>query len=110
MIHEPGETMPSDYLSRHPVKVSNQKSHENIKETELFVNSILKASETDALTIKEMQQETKNEPEMQQLIQAVKRKTIENQSNLTEYKEVFKELSVHNDLVVRGHKIVVHTR
>ena len=54
-----------------------------------------------------MQQETKNNLEMQSLIQPVKRKKMDNQSKLAEYKEVFKELSVHNDMIVLGHKIVV---
>ena len=73
------------------------------------MNAVLTANETEALTIKELKQETKNHPEMQLLTEAIKKRRIEGKSQveLALYKDVLKELSVHEDLVLRGHKIVV---
>ena len=109
LVHIPGESMPSDYLSRHPVGKSTKKCNETIKETELFVNAVLTANETEAVTIEELKQETRNHPEMQCLANAIKNRRIDkdNQSELAPYKNIWKELSVHEDLVLRGHKIVV---
>ena len=109
LVHIPGESMPSDYLSRHPVGKWTKKCNESIKETELFVNSVLTANETEALTMKELKQETINDPEMQCLANAIKSRRItkESQPELAPYKNIWTELSVHDDLVLRGHKIVV---
>ena len=102
--------MPSDYLSRHPGRIHDEaKETMATIETELFVNAVVNANLPIALTMEEIETETQNDPEMQDLLAAIRRKRPDDaiQPHLSQYRAVFHELSGHGNIVVRGHKIVV---
>ena len=107
LVHEPGKTMPSDYMSRHPMK-STISDNEIIDETEMFVNAVMEANLPDAITKDDIKRETETDKEMQDLMIAIKSKLLDEKQkpHLSQYKQVFTELSIVDDMIVRGHKIV----
>ena len=112
LVYEPGEVMPSDYLSRHPLRTQlKENESEGIVETELFVNAVVNANLPPAMTIAEIESATEADPEMRSLKQAIAagKLDLEREPNLREYRHVFQELSCHEGLLVRGHQIVVPT-
>ena len=108
LVYEPGRNMPSDYMSRHPRKEISKPVDEAITETEMFVNSVMEANLPDAITKEEIQKETQLDVELQDLISAIKAQTLDTKDKpyLAQYKNVFSELSIFENMVVRGHKIV----
>ena len=56
LVYEPGDVMPSDYLSRHPQRSQvKEKEAERIAETELFVNAVVNANLPPAMTVAEIE-------------------------------------------------------
>ena len=112
LVHEPGKSMPSDYMSRHPMKDSVKADNDVIAETELFVNTIVEANLPDALTKEEIQRETQLDTDLQDLMASIRLRELNEKEkpHLSAYKNVFSELSIFESMVIRGHKIVPPTK
>ena len=129
LIHEAGSGNPTDYLSRHPKQEEVSKPENAIEvnsteggvemfvnaitsetereaETEQFVNSVINANLPDALTVKEIGEAMNDDSEMLELKRAIKSRYLK-KGQLMEYRNVFPELSVYGELVIRGAKTVI---
>ena len=110
LIHEPGESNPTDYMSRHPqCSTIPDWVNQGVKDTEWFINAVVDASLPDALTTEEIQEATEEDEQLQELVQAIKQGHISRKQDLKlkPFKQIFKELTVYDRMIVRGHKIDV---
>ena len=111
LIHEPGASNPTDYMSRHPQSTKpHLRSEESAKETELFINVAVQSRLPDALTMTELENAAKRDPEMMELKLAITQEYISNEQRKllqSSYQQVFEELSICGDIIVRESKIVV---
>ena len=110
VIHEPGESNPSDYLSRHPQRTLVPAwTNKIVDETELFINAVVNANLPDALTTKEVQEATEIDSQMQDLKVAITKGYMSRQheETLRQFKHILEELSFHDNMVVRGHRLVI---
>nr|XP_039269965.1 uncharacterized protein LOC120344719 [Styela clava] len=64
-FHLPGANNPADYLSRHPSKAENNR---DLKIAEEFLNYVCESACPKAITLKEIEEETFNDPMMQNKI------------------------------------------
>ena len=110
LIYEPGASNAADYLSRH-VTAGEKKgtSIHQEQETELFVNTIITYNLPEALTKEEIAAATMKDSTMQKLMSAITRGYINKneQQQLAPYKNILGELSIHENIVLRGSAIVV---
>ena len=110
LIREPGASNPIDYMSRHPQHAKpHLRSEESAKETKLLINTVVQSRLPDALTMTELENAAKRDPEMMELKLAITQGYISNEQRklLQSYQQVFEELSICGDIIVRGSKIVV---
>ncbi len=104
LLYRPGkdENNPADYISRHPdAKVTFE---ENIAED--YINYISTNATPKALTLAEIQAETKQDHILQAVIVAVESGKWYNKQ-LQDYQKVKDEIAVYNGLVLRDHRIVI---
>ena len=97
LIHEPGASNSIDYTSRHPQRAKpHLRSEESAKETELSINAAVHSGLPDALTMTELENATKRDPEMVELKPAITQGYISNGQRklLQSYQQVFEELSI----------------
>ena len=110
LVHEPGVTMPSDYLSRHPTgRKLEEEEEKEIRKTEMFVNAVVDASLPEALTKREIEDEMAKDEEMIKLMEAVKQKTSKRNTRpeLSQYKNVIEEMAIHRNVIRRRDQILV---
>ena len=110
LIHEPGTSSPIDYMSRHPQRAKpHLRSEGSAEETGLFINVAVQSRLPDALTMTELENAAKRDPEMMELKLAITQGYISNEERkpLQSYQQVFEELSICGDIIVRGNKTVV---
>ena len=109
--YEPGSGNPADYLSRHPLKL-NSEDMKNSDKREEVVCKITESMIPYSMSIDEIRNATRNDKVLQELIPMIGEvgaERIKKNSKLHMYYNVFSELSVINDLVLRGNQIVVPT-
>jgi hypothetical protein len=106
LVYKPGkdEKNPVDFLSRHPN--CSEPQTESIAEE--YVNYVCANAVPSAITIQEIQLETSADDTMQMVIQAIETNNWLYPSK-TEYKKVSDGLSLHNGIILRGHRIVMPT-
>jgi len=102
LVYRPGkdENNPADYVSRHPVGKATQ----NIGED--YINYVCSNAVPKALSIEAIQQATKKDPILQEVIHAIETGNWKNRG-LELYSRLKEELAVHNGIVLRSHRIVV---
>ena len=85
------------------------RSEESATETELFINAVVQSRLPNALTVTESENAAKRDPEMMELKLAITQGYISNKQRklLQSYQQVFEELSIYGDIIIRGSKIVV---
>ena len=114
LIYEPGKVTPCDYGSRHPPQQKFTEAEIEDwcvqQDTDIFVNRLIEENLPHALTSELLQKETGCDQDLQKLISCLKahdEKTCKEE--LKEYIGIFDELTVINELVIRGEQIVIPT-
>ena len=107
VVHKPGKTNPSDYISRKPMK--STKNDKTFKDLERHVNFIIKEGCFDAVKIDEIRTATSSDKELNTLRTCITSGKIDEKRNpeLGCYAKIFNELSVSNGIVLKGQKIVI---
>ena len=107
--YKPGKDNAADYLSRHPQNISP----EDIKHShnrEAVVSHILSEITPKAIPLECIQKETKQDVTLQKLAKCIKsgdQKGCKQDPNLRPYHLLFPELSIVNDVIIRGNQIVI---
>ncbi|GFR62361.1 retrovirus-related Pol polyprotein from transposon 412 [Elysia marginata] len=101
--YSPGkdELNPAVYLSRHPTN----KPTRDIK-GEDYISYVAKASVPNALTLEEVKEATKNDPQLQKVMTAIQSGKWEDKS-LSSFSNIRDELSVYDGVVLRNHRLVI---
>jgi len=104
LIYRPGRNAenPADFMSRHPSSTTSEEP--NLAEG--YVNYVSINAVPNAMTLEEIKQETKHDAEMQAVIKAVETDQW-SAPEVQDYKNLKKELSVFNGLVLRRNRIVM---
>ncbi|KAK3105801.1 hypothetical protein FSP39_006028 [Pinctada imbricata] len=113
--YSPGEDNAADYMSRHPVRISNSKEE---KIAEEYINFIASESLLKAITLDEVKAATMNSPTLQTAISYVRNgrwfeiRDISDSNvdieELTALRSIRDELTVFADnVLLRGHRIVL---
>ncbi|KAK3088256.1 hypothetical protein FSP39_016655 [Pinctada imbricata] len=113
--YSPGEDNAADYMSRHPVRISNSKEE---KIAEEYINVIASESLLKAITLDEVKAATMNSPTLQTAISYVRNgrwfeiRDISDSNvdieELTALRSIRDELTVFADnVLLRGHRIVL---
>ena len=115
-MYTDGNTNPSDFLSRHPCPETDNK-HETSAEN--YVNFITTHAVPKAMTVKEIQDATKNDETLQHLAEIIRKQTwnsindiqtsAENLNELKLFAKVRDELTVDEQLgiILRGTRIIM---
>ena len=106
--HIPGKSNISDYISRHVD--SNSKGSKDKKELEEYVHAIVTTISAQAVSLHDIRKEVKKNPTLSKIIDMImnsKNMNKNNDTNLDEFKTVFKELYVADGLLMRGSKMVI---
>ena len=117
VIYKPGKTNPSDYLSRHPEPVENPppEHEENPDELECHVINVIRSSSASvpcALSLEEIQLETKADQALNKILHGLKsgnldKHSIKQDEDLRDYAKVIDEFSVTQDIILRRDRIVL---
>ncbi len=108
MKHLPGRENPCDYGSRHPIPLDQIKISDDMildLNEELCISSIVDMP--DAITTEMVGQATKNDKKLQKLKKCIQQGYLTSDTDLQEYRHVFNELSIFNDVILRGDKLVI---
>ena len=112
IIHEPGVNSPCDYGSRHPPNktLSTQEINEWQVENDedIFVNRVIEDTLSHAVSMNELREESKNDPEISKLIASIGKSHFPNDLSVNKvYKEVYSDLWTTDGILMRNHQIVV---
>ena len=103
-----GKSNPTDYNSRHALKNKVPEIEDEDDDEEFYVNAIIDAQLRHAITLKMIRKATNESQTMAQLKYCILNKQYTPDTpNLRPYKDIFRELSVAKQLVLRGRRIVV---
>ena len=112
LTYEPGKLTPCDYGSRHPP--TQGFSPREIEEweiqdgTEVLVNRLLEEHLPRAMTLNMLKEASKIDSEIQLLISCIHSRNITHcKKSLKQYAGIFDELTIINDLAVRGDKVII---
>ena len=103
LIYKPGrdENNPADFISRHPQTAPKR---ENAGEE--YVAFLTRHAIPKSMTQQEVRDATHEDPQLQRVMTAVQSGEWE---NVPEYARFRDELSIHDGLVLRGHRLVIPT-
>ena len=109
--YQKGADNPTDYMSRHPLPLSTCSKEELdlSNELEAYVHWVMCNGLPKAVKIADIREAIRKDSVLQKLLKAVEDDTLKNTSDetLLPYKKVGEELSIVNDLVLRGTRIIV---
>ena len=112
--YQPGKTNPSDYLSRHPIAIQENISEDTTKEDELECHVIHSISSADslALTLEEIERETKTDPVLSKIFHLLKegklnKRSLNQDPDLKPYAKISDEFSLIRNIIVRGDRVVI---
>ena len=109
--YKPGSSNPADVLSRPTTRESNDTPRDDItSETEQFISNLTDSCLPIALTKQELQQAAQQDEIFQQVRQCLQTDRWKKKGNLKPYFQVRHELSVKDDLILKGSKLVIPTR
>ena len=74
---------------------------------DLCISKIVTDDLPDAVTLKMVQQATKQDPIMQKLITCIQKGYITDDHNLRDYRHVFQELTHWNGVILRGYRLLI---
>ena len=74
---------------------------------DLCISKIVTDDLPDAVTLKMVQQATKQDPIMQKLITCIQKGYITDDQNLRDYRHVFQELTHWNGVILRGDRLLI---
>ena len=114
-VHTKGQDNPSDFLSRHP---GTSTSDTLEKAAEEYVNFLANLSTPKAMSLEDIKQATKEDAVLQKLMQLIRygnwasvkkdeKFSATDKDELALFSKVRDELTVTNDIVLRGTRIVV---
>ena len=109
LVYKPGKSNVADYLSRHPQCLSPHEA-QHASRREDVVRHIVQDRVPRAIKLPEIQKETKSDVVLQKLstcITSGRIRDCKNDPELKPYAKVFTELSVAEDIILRGEQIVV---
>ena len=112
MKYMPGKTNPCDYQSRHPLPLCQYTAQEMDNmvidlDDDLCISKIVTDDLPEAVTLKMVQQATKQDPMMQKLITCIQKGYITDDQNLRDYWHVFQELTHWNGVILRGDRLLI---
>ena len=106
--------MPADYFSRHPAPIDNLTQHEREADMiddgdDITVMRVLLDDTPPALTLQKLRKGAQNDQVYQRLKKAIQRGTppTDEEPELQRYKAVWQELSIIEDLICRGERILI---
>lgn len=102
--HVPGKTNPADPLSRLPVIDAPQRDR-NIAEE--YIDAIVQYAVPKAMSREEIAEATRHDPALIKVTGAILSGTWNNDPDIADFVRVRNELSVKNDIVLRGTRIVM---
>ena len=113
VIYQPGATNPCDWASRCPPPPRSYTAEEREElgvedEEENQEIMVCRMEElTDAVTVPVLQRHTKADKDIQKLVEDIKKGRLREELRSSGYKECFQELSVHEDMLMRGDRVVI---
>ena len=101
--YRPGSNNPTDYNSRHPLPDVPE------EDEEVYINSVVDSNLPDAITLSMLQRATNESDTLAKLKYCIMKKGFIPQDcqELKPYQMVFNELSIVQQLILRGNRIVV---
>ena len=98
IVHKPGATNAADYYSRHPLKSAKNDFLEEIQasaETEGYINAFSASKLPRSVTIDEMREATRSDPDLQVLLKLIGKENgkVLIPINLSCYRLIFHELN-----------------
>ena len=108
----PGKNNPWDHQSRHPLPLTSY-SKEQLADMviydgdELCISRIVTDELPDAVTLAMVQHATKQDQQLQKLISCIQKGHLTNDPDLTEYRQLFHELTYYQDVILRGDRLVI---
>ena len=114
-VYEPGTTTPSDYGSRHPEPdrkhMKDEREQLGIEDEEedgeFMVNRVFAEEIPDAVTIKKVREATEKDKELRRLKVEIMEGRKSRETVNSQYDQIFEELAVMEDVIVKGDKIVI---
>ena len=106
VLYQPGSQNAADVLSRSPLCVDESEKDLTLK-TEQYINYLAEADVPKAMTLTEIKTESAKDKVITEVIDAIKQNRWPNKDYLTPYYKVRNELTVHNDIILRGTKLVI---
>ncbi len=109
VIYSPGAKNGADYLSRHSMPLTSQDARQADSREEV-VKRLVFEHVPRAVSLAEVQEATAKDRVLSKLVQLVRRgekHKLKKDSDLQPYHKVFEELSVAEDVVLRGNRIVI---
>ena len=108
VIHIPGPTNPTDYISRKPLCIDSMNKRES-KKLEKHVYSVISEGIPGAVTLDDIKTHTQKDEESKHLFESIKQGYIDKKAHpdVKKYQRVFQSLSICDGIILKGHKIVV---
>ena len=111
VVYKKGDSNPTDYLSRHPQKLSEctKEDLEMSNELEAYVHWVTSSGLPNAVQVSDIQEAVAKDAVLQRVIKHFKHGTLKNinDSQLSPYKSVEGELSIVNGMLLKGKNIIV---
>ncbi|XP_031335480.1 uncharacterized protein K02A2.6-like [Photinus pyralis] len=108
IVHQPGVSNPSDYLSRHPTTDEGINKNDKIEE---YVYFIAQNSMPKTMTVEEVRQKTQEDALLNKLKEALQNNDYKLWENpqLKPYKSIKEELTIYQGVVLRKNRILIPT-
>ena len=106
-----GKKNPSDYMSRSSLPMEKEDKKASA-ELEKYVHFIIREGMSNAVTLQEIRNEMANERNMVHLYKSIQRGYLDCKTypELGCYKNVFKEMTFVDGIILKGHKVLVPTK
>ena len=103
VIHKPGKSNPSDYLSRHPLPAQCSSTEELEASQDLECHLLKSLQVPSALSLGEIQEESILDPIISKIISGLKTDTLNiNDAAIKDYTKVVDQLSIEHDILLKG--------
>lgn len=112
MKYLPGKSNLYDYQSQDPLPLTSY-SKEQLADMviyegdELCISRIVTDDLPDAVTLTMVQHATKQDQQLQKLISCIQKGHLTNDPDLTEYRQIFHELTNFQGVILRGDRLVI---
>ena len=114
VTHEPGESSPCDFGSRHPPALRPTKQEEADwcieDDTDIFVNRIISDNLPHAITMEELKAESQTDSAIREITASIGMDRCPEGVQLKPYKQVFTELWTTDGILMKDNQIVIPTK